>query len=166
MNEWLSRREALAAGGALSLAAAGAGGEGKSTAEPAGLGRAHLRVARPTDDLAAVVEFYRDGLGLQVLGEFQDHDGFDGVMLGHKGAAYHLEFTRKAGHRRAALRRRTTCWCSTCPTRLSGARAVARLEKAGHKAVKAFNPYWDKKGRTFADPDGYRVVLQNAAWGA
>ncbi len=26
------------------------------------------------------------------------------------------------------------------------------------------NPYWDKLGRTFEDPDGYRVVLQNADW--
>ena len=27
-----------------------------------------------------------------------DHDGFDGVMLGHPGEQYHLEFTRKQGH--------------------------------------------------------------------
>jgi len=33
-----------------------------------------------------------------------------------------------------------------------------------YKPVKPFNPYWDKKGRTFEDPDGYRVVLQNAEW--
>jgi catechol 2,3-dioxygenase-like lactoylglutathione lyase family enzyme len=39
-----------------------------------------LRVARPTNDLAAVVRFYRDGLGLQELFRFDDHDGFDGVM--------------------------------------------------------------------------------------
>ena len=26
--------------------------------------------------------------------------------------------------------------------------------------------FWDKHGKTFADPDGYRVVLQNAAWPA
>ena len=63
------------------------------------LGLAHLRVARPTDDLEAVVRFYRDGLGLDLLYEFRGHDGFDGVMLGRKGAGYHLEFTRKAGHR-------------------------------------------------------------------
>ena len=24
--------------------------------------------------------------------------------------------------------------------------------------------YWDRCGRTFEDLDGYRVVLQNAAW--
>ena len=62
------------------------------------LTKAHLRVARPTDNLTAVVQFYRDGLGFEVLYEFTDHDGFDGIMLGHKGAAYHLEFTHKHGH--------------------------------------------------------------------
>jgi catechol 2,3-dioxygenase-like lactoylglutathione lyase family enzyme len=62
------------------------------------LAKAHLRVSRPTDNLAEVMQFYRDGLGFEVLYEFNDHDGFDGIMLGHKGAAYHLEFTHKQGH--------------------------------------------------------------------
>ena len=41
-----------------------------------------LRVARPTDQLEEVVRFYSAGVGLEILGSFQDHDGFDGVMLG------------------------------------------------------------------------------------
>jgi hypothetical protein len=28
----------------------------------------------------------------------------------------------------------------------------------------AFHPYWDRRGRTFADPDGYRVVPRIAPW--
>ena len=36
---------------------------------PADLSKAHLRVARPTDDLAAVVTFYRDGIGLSVISQ-------------------------------------------------------------------------------------------------
>jgi len=43
---------------------------------------------------------------------------------------------------------------------------VARLEELGHTPVKSFNPYWDRKGKTFEDPDGYRVVLQQASWPA
>jgi len=42
--------------------------------EPADLGRAHLRVVRPSDDPAANVKFYRDGLGFEVLFEYRDHD--------------------------------------------------------------------------------------------
>jgi hypothetical protein len=56
-------------------------------------------VARPTDDLEAVVRFYHDALGLDVMYELEDHEGFDGVMLRREGTVYRLEFTRQAGHR-------------------------------------------------------------------
>jgi catechol 2,3-dioxygenase-like lactoylglutathione lyase family enzyme len=131
---------------------------------PTDLAKAHLRVARPTDDLAAVVSFYREGLGFEVLSEFRDHDGFDGVMLGGNGAAYHLEFTCKAGHKAGRAPTEDNLLVFYLADEAVWKAVVARLERAGHKPVKAFNPYWDKKGKTFEDPDGYRVVLQNANW--
>ena len=127
-------------------------------------GLAHLRVARPTDDLEGVVHFYRDGLGLDVLYEFKDHDGFDGVMLGRAGAGYHLEFTHKAGHRVGKAPTEDNLLVFYLPDRAEWQRAVDRLERQGYEAMPSFNPYWDRRGKTFADPDGYRVVLQNAAW--
>lgn len=126
--------------------------------------KCHLRIARPTDDLAAVLQFYRDGLGFEVLYEFKDHDGFDGVMLGRKGAAYHLEFTRKHEHTAGRAPTEENLLVFYVPDELGWKAAVTRLENAGHKPVKAFNSYWDKNGETFEDPDGYRVVLQNASW--
>ena len=45
--------------------------------------------------------------------------------------------------------------------------AVARmegLEGRGVRGVSSFNPYWEVKGRTFEDADGWRVVLQCAGW--
>jgi catechol 2,3-dioxygenase-like lactoylglutathione lyase family enzyme len=130
-----------------------------------GLRRAHLRVARPTDDLDAVVRFYRDGLGFEVLAGFADHDGFDGVMLGHVGAGYHLEFTRKAGHVVGRAATADNLLVFYLPDAADWADAVRRIESFGAVPVTAFNPYWDKSGRSYEDPDGYRVVLQNAAWG-
>ena len=128
------------------------------------LTRTHLRVARPSDDLEAVVRFYRDGLGFDVLYEFRDHDGFDGVMLGRRGAAYHLEFTRKAGHPVGRAPSEDNLLVFYLPEEAEWDTAVARMRKAGHRPVKAFNPYWDMHGLTFEDPDGYRVVLQNERW--
>lgn len=125
---------------------------------------AHVRVARPTDHMAEVVAFYRDGLGLAVLGEFADHEGFDGVMLGHPGAGYHLEFTRKAGDRVGPAPTDENLLVFYLPDRDAWQAAVAHLRALGHEPVPAFNPYWDQRGQTFVDPDGYRVVLQNAAW--
>jgi catechol 2,3-dioxygenase-like lactoylglutathione lyase family enzyme len=132
--------------------------------KPAALGKAHLRVARPSDDIDSVVEFYRDGLGFEVLYEFEGHDGFDGVMLGHAGAAYHLEFTRKRGHKAGRAPTADNLLVFYLPDADDWRRAVDRLERLGYPPVQSFNPYWDRGGRTFEDPDGYRVVLQNAGW--
>src|SRR4051812_9355227 len=129
-----------------------------------GVTSAHLRIARASDNLAAVVHFYRDGLGFELLCEFKDHDGFDGVMFGHKDSGYHLEFTRKAGHQAGTAPTEENLLVFYLPDKGQWSAAVARLQALGHKPVKSFNPYWDRKGKTFADPDGYRVVLQNAAW--
>ena len=41
---------------------------------------------------------------------------------------------------------------------------VLRMLAAGFRSVSSANPYWDVRGRTFEDLDGYRVVLQNSAW--
>jgi hypothetical protein len=57
-----------------------------------------LRIARPTDNLDALLPFYQDGLGVDMLFRFENHDGFDGIILGREGAPYHLEFTRAHNH--------------------------------------------------------------------
>jgi catechol 2,3-dioxygenase-like lactoylglutathione lyase family enzyme len=125
---------------------------------------AHIRIARPTDQLEAVVRFYRDGLGFPVLGSFADHDGFDGVMLGHPLAGYHLEFTRKTGHSVGRAPTDDNLLVFYLLDSAEWERATQHFEQLGYAPVSAFNPYWDRQGKTFADPDGYRVVLQNAAW--
>lgn len=123
-----------------------------------------LRVARPTDQLDEVVRFYTDGLGLRVLFSFEDHDGFDGVMLGHPDAPYHLEFTRKRGHTAGRAPTADNLLVFYLPDSSHWEQAVARMRGAGYEPVPSFNPYWDRSGVTFEDPDGYRVVLQNASW--
>lgn len=125
-----------------------------------------LRVARPTDKLEDVVRFYRDGVGLRELARFEDHDGFDGVMLGTPGAAYHLEFTRKRGHEAGRAPTQDNLLVFYLPEQTQWQAAIERMSAAGYEPVSSFNPYWDRSGRTFEDPDGYRVVLQNAAWTA
>jgi hypothetical protein len=57
-----------------------------------------LRIARPTDHLTVIAEMYATGLGFTTLAQFADHDGFDGIILGHPHQPYHLEFTTQPGH--------------------------------------------------------------------
>lgn len=125
---------------------------------------AHMRVARPTDDLDAVTRFYHDGLGFEILASFSGHDGFDGVMLGHRGQGYHLEFTHKPGQAAEHAPSMEHLLVFYLPARAEWEAAVTRMRTHGYASVPSFNPYWDVHGLTFEDPDGYRVVLQHKAW--
>ena len=125
-----------------------------------------LRIARPTDAIEPLLAFYRDGLGLELLYRFEDHDGVDGVMLGGRGAPWHLEFTRTLGHRAGRAPSGDHLLALYLPEAADWQAAVDRMRAAGFAPVTAFNPYWDRNGLTFEDPDGYRLVLQNAAWSA
>lgn len=124
----------------------------------------HLRVARPTDNLPEIIKFYRDGLGFEVVGSFKDHEGFDGVMLGHPGAAYHLEFTRQRGQQAGSAPSKENLLVFYLPDADAWRRAVERMAAHGYEPAAPHNPYWDSLGKTFEDADGYRVVLQRAAW--
>jgi catechol 2,3-dioxygenase-like lactoylglutathione lyase family enzyme len=124
-----------------------------------------LRIARPTNDLEALTTFYVNGLGLQELGSFKDHNSFDGVMLGHPDYQWHLEFTRQHGvvvesappskeHLLVFYEEKRGEWEGL----------VERVEKAGGVRVESENPWWEVNGVTFEDPDGWRVVLYNGSW--
>ena len=123
-----------------------------------------LRVARPTDRLDEVVRFYVTGLGFDQLGSFENHEGFDGVIVGTPEAPYHLEFTHQRGHAVGNAPTKDNLLVFYLSDEREWTSAVDRMEAAGYTSVPSLNPYWDLNGRTFEDPDGYRVVLQNAAW--
>ncbi len=123
-----------------------------------------LRIARPTDNLDALLRFYEQGLGLTLLHRFEDHEGFDGIMLGAPGAPYHFEFTHAHGHAAGRAPSEDNLLVFYLPNPAEWRGAVERMRAAGFEAVPAFNPYWDRMGATFEDPDGYRVVLQREAW--
>lgn len=123
-----------------------------------------VRIARPSDDLDALLRFYRDGLGLELLSHFKDHDGFDGIMLGRHGDPYHFEFTKKHGHPVGRAPSQDNLTIFYIPDTDEWMAAVERMREAGFLPVPSFNPFWDRSGKTFEDPDGYRTVLQKAAW--
>ena len=123
-----------------------------------------LRIARPTDTLQALAEMYIQGLGLQIIGSFEGHDGFDGIILGHPESPYHLEFTQKAGHSAGKAPTQDNLLVFYLPDTQEWQASCTQMEAAGFVSVNSFNPYWDRHGRTFEDLDGYRVVLQNGFW--
>lgn len=130
------------------------------------VGEGKVRVARATRSLETALRFYRDGLGLQEIGRFEDHDGFDGVMLGRPGAAYHLEFTTSRHHPATGSPGPEDVLVFYLPDGTEWREAVSRMTRCGFAPVSSINPYWDRRGVTFEDADGHRVVLQNAPWNA
>lgn len=123
-----------------------------------------LRIARPSDNLDALLRFYQQGLGLTLLGRFENHDGFDGIILGSEASPYHFEFTRARGHVAGRAPAPDHLLVFYLPDADEWKAGVQRMRDAGFDPVPAFNPYWDRKGLTFEDPDGYRVVLQQESW--
>jgi catechol 2,3-dioxygenase-like lactoylglutathione lyase family enzyme len=125
----------------------------------------HLRIARPSRDLRAAERFWVDGLGLDVLVRLDESaEGEHALlMVGWPGAAWHLELVGDPSGE-----------TPPAPTEedllvlyLDGAlddTVVQRLINAGGTLVAARNPYWEERGVTIADPDGYRLVLSARSW--
>ncbi|MFE7802955.1 VOC family protein [Nocardia sp. NPDC057440] len=127
---------------------------------PESLPVAQVRIARPTDRLAEVVRFYVEGLGLRELYRFENHAGYDGVMLGLPGAGYHLEFTSHADGSPGDAPSAENLLVLYFSGEAQMYYVAQRLGDFGVEPVAAENPYWaEHGGLTFPDPDGWRVVL-------
>jgi hypothetical protein len=125
---------------------------------------AKIRIARPVTNLSVTERMYCGAFELSVLSRFNDHEGFDGIMLGTPGQSYHFEFTVCHAHPVQPTSTEedlivfylpaTTEWEATCD----------RALQYGFNRVPSLNPYWDVQGQTFQDTDRYSIVLQNASW--
>ncbi|MFG3344096.1 VOC family protein [Streptomyces sp. NPDC048018] len=126
----------------------------------------HVRVARPSRDLAAAERFYVDGLGLEVQWRSTDRvpGEHDLLMVGPAGGGWHFELTREPEHPLEPTPTVDDLFVVYLGRPVEEA-LVERLTAHGGTRVPAHNPYWDEYGVTVADPDGYRLVLCSRTWG-
>lgn len=117
---------------------------------------ASFRCARPTNALAPLRRFYVEGVGCAELGRFEDHAGFDGLILGKPGESWQLELVVERGvvAPRAPTQEHLLVFYVEDTTVLAD-----RLRALGAREVTPNNPYWAAHGVTFEDPDGYHVVI-------
>ncbi|MGG2094987.1 VOC family protein [Bacillus sp. S13(2024)] len=120
-----------------------------------------FRIARPTDKLEEVIKFYEEGLGLKRIGEFHNHEDYDGVMFGLPGVEYHLEFTRHINGSPCPAPTKDNLLVFYFPDKSEIEKIHHRLHTMGYDEVEPENPYWKEKGITIEDPDGWRIVLMN-----
>ncbi|WP_205685257.1 VOC family protein [Peribacillus acanthi] len=120
-------------------------------------------MARPTNQLDKLAEFYEKGIGLSKIGEFRNHEGYDGLMFGMPNHQYHLEFTQFKDEVPLPTPTKEHLLILYIGNRFERDTIVNRLEGMGYHRVESENPYWDRGGVTIEDPDGWRVVLMNTA---
>jgi catechol 2,3-dioxygenase-like lactoylglutathione lyase family enzyme len=158
MNRRRFLQTATVAGASSGMRRAGA------IADSGGLGSdMQIRIARPTDKLDQVVAFYRDALGLAVIGHFENHAGYSGVMLGAPSAQFHLEFTHADAGSPCPAPSKDNLLVFYLPNAERYFSVLQRMTHYGHSPAEPENPYWKAKSKTFEDPDGWRVVLYNGS---
>ena len=122
-----------------------------------------VRFARPTTRLEACAAFYHDALGLEVLAEFHDHAGYDGIVIGLPDRSVQLELTRRAEGPPPPEPTPEHQLVFYVGDAAALSRAESRLRAHGVLPVPAENPYWTRRGAiAFPDPDGWVVIL--APW--
>lgn len=126
--------------------------------------KCHLRIARPVSDISLTQKLYCEGLGFCVVGSFENHEGFDGIMLGCEDSSYHFEFTICRHHPVVPQSTPEDLAVFYLPDPDEWRTRCDTMVAVGFRQVESFNPYWDIHGKTFEDNDGYRIVLQNGSW--
>jgi len=125
-----------------------------------------VRIARPVSDVDRAAAMYMRGLGLTEVGRFENHDGFDGVMLEKAGLGFHFEFTHCRTNPISPSPTPEDLIVFYVPSAEPWRARCAAMLSAGFQEVDSFNPYWKQRGHTFEDSDGYRVVIERASWKA
>ena len=117
-----------------------------------------LRVARHTTALQPLINFYTMVLGLEVMGEFKDHNNYDGVFIGAKNPAWHLEFTVSNAP--------PEHYADEDDLLVFYAESAEQYDKIKENIIArnipqatSKNPYWKENGLTIIDPDGFIVVI-------
>jgi hypothetical protein len=85
-------------------------------------------------------------------------------MVGHPDYSWDLEFTHQHGVTVARAPSKEHLLVFYEQKKEEWDMLVQRMEGAGEVRVESENPYWDKSEPTFEDPEGWRVMLQNAGW--
>jgi hypothetical protein len=118
-----------------------------------------MRVARPTTDMEGVVNFWTNVVGLEELSGFKDHDGYDGVILGHPDQQWELELIRHVSGMPLPSPTEEDL-IALYVRRDTANQLIDRLHLAGHRQFEHPNPYWRATGASaYSDPDGYTLII-------
>lgn len=119
-----------------------------------------LRVARHTNKIEEITAFYTQVLKLNVLGEFKDHDGYNGVFLGLENKDWHLEFTTTFEDVKH-FPDEDDCLVLYPESRTAYSEIVQEISSKNIKLLEPKNPYWKENGILIKDPDGFYIIISD-----
>ena len=119
-----------------------------------------LRVARHTNNLDKIEDFYVNILDFERLGGFQNHNNYDGVFIGKLGVDWHFEFTQSEEKVNHTFDEDDVT--VLYPETISEYnRLVNKLVGNNISFITSKNPFWNENGKMFLDPDGFRIVISD-----
>lgn len=119
-----------------------------------------FRFARHTNNLEQLKAFYINVLGLELLGGFENHNGYNGVFIGKANENWHLEFTQTfeiVNH----IFDEDDILVFYPNTKLEFDLILNKLKENKVEFIEAKNPYWNENGKMILDPDGYRIIISH-----
>ena len=117
-----------------------------------------FRVARHTNQINEIRDFYIKVLSFEILGKFKNHNGYDDIFIGKSDLSQHLEFTTTHENIDHHFDE-DNCLVFYPTTQQEYDEIVERLELHQIKQIKSKNPYWNNNGISFLDPDGFVVLV-------
>ncbi|MCW1148708.1 VOC family protein [Flavobacterium lacisediminis] len=119
-----------------------------------------FRFARHTNDLEQIKSFYIDILGFELLGGFENHNGYDGIFIGKSNENWHLEFTKSDEIVHFDFNEDDNLVFYP-NNKMEFDFIMNKIQSKKIELIKAKNPYWNENGKMILDPDGYRIIISD-----
>lgn len=119
-----------------------------------------FRSARHTNRIKEIETFYTKILNLDILGDFKNHNGYDGLFTGKANTDWHLEFTTSSDDVNHQFDE-DDCLVFYPETQDEYEAVIKNLEFYRIEPIQAKNPYWNINGISFLDPDGFVVIVSS-----
>ena len=118
----------------------------------------HFRYARHTNQLIELENFYITILGFKKLGEFKNHNRYDGIFLGFENQDWHIEFTQSEEVVDHSFDEDDVLVFYP-ETEVEYEEIIKNIIQNKQPMNQPKNPYWRENGKLIKDPDGYGIII-------
>lgn len=119
-----------------------------------------FRFARHTNNLVKIKSFYIDVLGFELLGNFENHNNYNGLFIGKPNENWHLEFTKSKEI--INFNFGTEDYLVFYPENAIDYNAIIkRIAENKIEFIQSKNPYWNENGKIILDPNGFSIIISN-----